>query len=391
MPYARQDRPENRFFVYVYMNPFKPLSEKVVFENFEFAFQPFYIGYGQKKRDVSHLEEVLKDRIYDRRQNTIKINIIKKILRNGEKPIIVRIQDKMLSHDALALEGRLVKFFGKIKDKSGCLSNISDGGYINPVLPGKLNPMYGKPLSKESLQRGVAKRKIWWNDPANAEAIKQINQNKKEAMARIPKEEKTRIYKKVIATKFLANPFGRVVVDIKRLQKKLRIESYYERVEENRKLNAIYDSRLKFQDYSEEMKNEWYDKHCRGENNPMFGQGHKLKAEKNGRAKIYKFIVNGYTFILNGKLREFRLSFMKHFKCNDPLRGHSFRKKYGVSVEEIESYDNLENYILFKDSSSFDGIPLNMFSKCKDHLGQPSKNAEKLAARAKRKESLAST
>ena len=94
---------------------------------------------------------------------------------------------------------------------------------------------------------------------------------------------------------------------------------------------------------------------------------------------------------MNGTLKAFGYAFKHHFKCNDPLRGHSFRKKYGVSVEEIESYDNLENYILFKDSSSFDGIPLNMFSKCKDHLGQPSKNAEKLAARAKRKESLAST
>ncbi len=108
----------NIYYVYAYLDPRKPGKYK--FDEFEFEFEPFYIGKGTKSRLLRHLKE--------KNRNPIKYNKISKIKKEGKLPIIIKIIDKISNEESLQIERTLIKKIGRIIDGTGTLTNYSEGG-----------------------------------------------------------------------------------------------------------------------------------------------------------------------------------------------------------------------------------------------------------------------
>ena len=131
------------YYVYVYLNQTKPGFWK--YKNIEFKYQPFYIGKGRNKRESVHLcESMLK-------QHNHKNSIIKSIKNKiNEEPIHYRIFENLTNDESIAIEIDLIKYFGRLDNKTGILSNATDGG------DGANN------FSKETLKKvGQPKKKIY--------------------------------------------------------------------------------------------------------------------------------------------------------------------------------------------------------------------------------------
>lgn len=116
------------FYIYVYLDQRK--VGKWVYNEHIFTFQPFYIGFGSGYRDTAHL---LPSKLYS--ENSIKNRIIKKIKKLlNQEPIHYRIYTNLSKEEAITTEKDFIKKFGKIKNKTGILSNITDGGEGNKGL-----------------------------------------------------------------------------------------------------------------------------------------------------------------------------------------------------------------------------------------------------------------
>ena len=115
------------FYVYVYCNPLKPSTLH------ECGFEPFYVGKGQRDREKYHLSEECL--LFD--GNRHKTNTIKKILRKGLKPIIVRVIESDDEDFIYSEEKRLISYWGRRDTENGVLCNLTDGGegkrgYVTP-------------------------------------------------------------------------------------------------------------------------------------------------------------------------------------------------------------------------------------------------------------------
>lgn len=113
------------YYIYIYLNPLKP--GKYQYKNFEFEFEPFYVGLGKKKRIDRHIEYAK----YKERKNeykTLKDNIILKILKNEKDPIRFKLYENITLESAIRLEKCLIKLIGRRDKKLGTLSNLTDGG-----------------------------------------------------------------------------------------------------------------------------------------------------------------------------------------------------------------------------------------------------------------------
>ncbi len=108
----------NDYYVYIYLDPRK--SGEFKYGNYTFEYEPFYVGKGTKSRYLRHLKETLR--------NPLKTNKIKKILDLKLTPVILKVKEHITNADALSLEIDLIKIIGKIINKTGPLTNISDGG-----------------------------------------------------------------------------------------------------------------------------------------------------------------------------------------------------------------------------------------------------------------------
>lgn len=108
----------NVYYVYVYLDPRKPGDYK--YDEFEFNFEPFYVGKGTKSRLLRHLKET--------NRNPIKIAKISKIRSEGALPIILKVIDKVSNEESLEIEKRLIKKIGRYCKGTGPLTNYTEGG-----------------------------------------------------------------------------------------------------------------------------------------------------------------------------------------------------------------------------------------------------------------------
>jgi len=134
---------ENKFYVYVYLDPRKP--GKHVYGSYVFDYEPFYVGKGKCDRCYHHINEnkLLKDK------NKLKTNKIKKIIREtGDIPIIIKYSENLLEDVSIDLEIDMIKTIGRIDLKTGCLTNLTGGGNGVLILNKKLLKIKGKKHSK---------------------------------------------------------------------------------------------------------------------------------------------------------------------------------------------------------------------------------------------------
>jgi len=128
---------------------------------------PFYVGKGHGNRIMQHLYDARGNR----NSNRIAIKIIRKMLRNGEEPIIEKLIDNIDEELALFIEQEYIAKYGRIDNGTGILANLTDGGeggsgYVvsdekkkktsetmKGTRGGKNNPFYGKKHNKETLAK----------------------------------------------------------------------------------------------------------------------------------------------------------------------------------------------------------------------------------------------
>jgi len=125
---------EKRFYVYVYLDPRKPGKYK--YGEYEFEYEPFYVGKGCGKRWRYHLNEAK-----NRNENNYKLNKIRKIINDcGIEPIIIKYKENLDENVSLNLEVDMVDKIGRIiNNNEGPLVNITDGGEKFSGLKNDLN------------------------------------------------------------------------------------------------------------------------------------------------------------------------------------------------------------------------------------------------------------
>lgn len=123
--------------------------------------EPFYIGKGKKYRINVHLSNnSLKSKSH-------KNNIIKKAIKDDIKIIAEKLHENLIEEIAISLEIWYIYKFGRIDNKTGILSNHTDGGEgasgrkmttnnRNKLIianSGENNYMFGKTPSKERINK----------------------------------------------------------------------------------------------------------------------------------------------------------------------------------------------------------------------------------------------
>lgn len=159
---------ENEFYVYVYLDPRKGGNFK--YNEFEFKYEPFYVGKGKEYRYKRHLaESQLNDKSH-------KSNLIKKLIRLGDYPDILILKNHLSENEALELEKYLIRIIGRYDEKTGPLTNKTEGGdgisgykwteEQKGKIKGKIPPNKGLEMSNEQkIKIGLANRgKTWGHD-----------------------------------------------------------------------------------------------------------------------------------------------------------------------------------------------------------------------------------
>jgi hypothetical protein len=97
-----------KYYVYELYNP---LTNKI-----------FYVGKGCGNRAEHHHRYIKSN------DKSLKTKIVKKILKNGQIPIIKKVFHTECKEEADQKEIELIAFYGRIIDKTGPLTNIALGG-----------------------------------------------------------------------------------------------------------------------------------------------------------------------------------------------------------------------------------------------------------------------
>lgn len=114
-----------KYYIYIYLNPLK--KGKYQYKHFNFDYEPFYVGLGQKNRINRH---IIDSRYKDKhnKHKTLKDNIILKILKNDLEPIRFKLYENVTLESAIRLERCLIKLIGRRDISLGTLANFTDGG-----------------------------------------------------------------------------------------------------------------------------------------------------------------------------------------------------------------------------------------------------------------------
>lgn len=112
------------FYVYVLLDPRKPGNYE--YGPLKFKHEPFYVGKGKGRRDISHFRPGNLRKDSERIKNTKKTNKIRKIVEAGFTPLSVRIKSNVREVSAFKYEVKAIELIGR--GKKGPLVNCTDGG-----------------------------------------------------------------------------------------------------------------------------------------------------------------------------------------------------------------------------------------------------------------------
>jgi hypothetical protein len=110
------------YYVYIYLDPRK--KSKYIFGDYIFNYEPIYVGKGKGYQDTSHFR-------YSRKKSKIKGMkqiILRELFENNLKPIIIRVLSNISEEEAFDWECEYIKSIGRLCDKSGPLTNLTNGG-----------------------------------------------------------------------------------------------------------------------------------------------------------------------------------------------------------------------------------------------------------------------
>ena len=110
----------NNIYLYIYLNPLK--KGNYVYGDLSFDYEPFYVGIGVRDRYKSHLSKrSLSVKSHKNRK-------IKKILKNNDTPIIIKLYEDLNKTLAYNREIEIIKLIGRYID-GGTLTNQTNGGF----------------------------------------------------------------------------------------------------------------------------------------------------------------------------------------------------------------------------------------------------------------------
>ena len=119
---------EEKYYVYIYLDPLIP--GEVVYGDFSFEAEPFFVGKGSSKaRKRSHLFESQSRKD----PNSHKINRIRSIQRQGQQPIILEIFHSDLENEAYRIESELIQLIGRRDQNKGPLTLSGENNWITGI------------------------------------------------------------------------------------------------------------------------------------------------------------------------------------------------------------------------------------------------------------------
>ena len=151
-----KEKKVDRFYVYALLDPRKPGKYK--YGEYEFEYEPFYVGKGSGMRIKAHVRNCdLK--IHNRK--TAKINKLKKM---NLLPVGLIVRSSLLEIDALKFEEETIGTIGRLDYNSGPLTNGTDGGEghlgVSDITRNKIRAIHlGRKQSEEARRKISESRK----------------------------------------------------------------------------------------------------------------------------------------------------------------------------------------------------------------------------------------
>lgn len=133
--------------IYVILDPRKKGKYSYENMNISFIYEPIYVGRGKGNcsgRKHSHLKGDLRDKNKKKGLNKLKIRKVESIYKLNLVPIFLVIYSNLSLKETCDLEKEMISAIGKINDKNGPLTNITDGGESG---------QYGRKWTKEMKER----------------------------------------------------------------------------------------------------------------------------------------------------------------------------------------------------------------------------------------------
>jgi len=165
------------FYVYVYLDPRKPGLFK--YGEYEFGYEPIYVGKGQGERLEEHWLYAKKGIL--REGNRHKFNKLRKIMKEGLEPIIFRYKNNLEEDVSFLLETKMITTIGRNDKKEGPLVNMTDGGeglsgYVYSKKQREENSKRLKQYYKENPFSEELKKKLsdFWTEEMREERSKQM-------------------------------------------------------------------------------------------------------------------------------------------------------------------------------------------------------------------------
>lgn len=120
----------NRFYVYIYLDPRK--QGDYIYGQYSFEFQPLYIGKGSGDRYLHHLRDALNPVIeLATYHNRLKLASLRKLLKLDIDmyDYILKVATGITEDRAIQIESELIKAIGMRSNNTGVLTNLTIGGY----------------------------------------------------------------------------------------------------------------------------------------------------------------------------------------------------------------------------------------------------------------------
>jgi len=153
---------EDRFYVYILLDPRKPGKFSYRESDILFDFEPFYVGKGTGNQINCHDAEIHSN------TRTRKANKIRKIYEEtGQSHIKIKLFENLYEDVSFSLEIFLIKLIGRLDHQRGSLTNGTDGGdgasgkivsketrkKISEGLSGEKHPLCGKHHTEETKKK----------------------------------------------------------------------------------------------------------------------------------------------------------------------------------------------------------------------------------------------